>query len=91
MDATGAGQSDMPSATPPTAAQMLRARAALVMRQARDPAWPVPSPCCGVCRMDAASGYCQGCWRTLEEIAAWSRFDNADKLAVWRQLKERSA
>jgi uncharacterized protein len=70
---------------------MLRARAVMVLRQARDPAWPVSSPCCGVCRMDAASKLCQGCWRTLEEIAAWSQLDNTGKLDVWRQIKERSA
>ena len=35
---------------------------------------PVPSPCISVCRMDAASGLCEGCLRTLDEIAAWSRW-----------------
>jgi predicted Fe-S protein YdhL (DUF1289 family) len=31
----------------------------------------VPSPCISVCRMDAATGLCEGCFRTLDEIAAW--------------------
>ena len=26
---------------------------------------PVPSPCTDVCRMDEASGWCEGCARTL--------------------------
>ena len=30
-----------------------------------------PSPCINVCRMDAASGLCEGCARTLAEIAGW--------------------
>lgn len=50
-------------------------------------ATPVPSPCVNVCRMEA--GLCAGCWRTLDEIAAWSRLDDAGKRAVWAQLEER--
>jgi predicted Fe-S protein YdhL (DUF1289 family) len=29
------------------------------------------SPCIGVCRIDQATGWCEGCWRTLDEIADW--------------------
>ncbi|NML47299.1 DUF1289 domain-containing protein [Ramlibacter sp. G-1-2-2] len=50
---------------------------------------PVLSPCISVCRMDAASGLCEGCWRTLDEIAGWSRMGDEDKRAVWRRLAER--
>jgi predicted Fe-S protein YdhL (DUF1289 family) len=52
---------------------------------------PVPSPCISVCRMDAASGLCQGCLRTLDEIAAWSRLDDEAKRAVWALLPARRA
>ncbi len=52
---------------------------------------PVPSPCINVCRMSEATGLCEGCFRTLDEIAAWSRFDDAEKRAVWRQLPQRRA
>jgi len=52
-------------------------------------AGPVPSPCVNICRIDPATGICQGCRRTLDEIAAWSRLDDADKRAVWRQLPGR--
>jgi predicted Fe-S protein YdhL (DUF1289 family) len=40
-----------------------------------DPAADVPSPCISVCRMDATSGLCIGCLRTIDEIAAWSVLD----------------
>lgn len=50
---------------------------------------PVPSPCVNVCRMDAASGWCEGCLRTLDEIAAWSQLDDAHKLAVRALLPAR--
>lgn len=49
----------------------------------------VPSPCINVCRMDAASGWCEGCLRSLDEIAAWSRLDDDARRAVWAQLDAR--
>lgn len=50
----------------------------------------VPSPCVSVCRMDAATGLCEGCLRTLEEIAAWGAMGDDDKRAVWRLLEQRA-
>jgi predicted Fe-S protein YdhL (DUF1289 family) len=49
----------------------------------------VPSPCINVCRMDAASGLCEGCQRTLAEIAGWASMDEADKRRVWQQIAQR--
>lgn len=49
----------------------------------------VASPCVGICRMDAASGHCEGCLRTLDEIAAWSVLADADKRALWVELGRR--
>jgi predicted Fe-S protein YdhL (DUF1289 family) len=49
----------------------------------------VPSPCNSICRMDEATGCCQGCARTLPEIAAWAGLDEADKRRVWALLPER--
>jgi uncharacterized protein len=39
--------------------------------------------------MDAASGYCLGCFRTLDEIAAWSALDDAAKRRVLAALPHR--
>jgi predicted Fe-S protein YdhL (DUF1289 family) len=49
----------------------------------------VASPCVNVCRMDAKSGYCEGCRRSLEEIASWSAYGPAEKRAVLAQLPAR--
>ncbi len=49
----------------------------------------VASPCTSVCRMDARTGWCEGCLRTLDEIAAWSKLEDADKRAVWQLLEAR--
>lgn len=50
---------------------------------------PVPSPCTNVCRMNDASGWCEGCFRTIDEIIAWAVLDDAERRAVWRQLEAR--
>jgi uncharacterized protein len=49
----------------------------------------VASPCINVCRMDAASGWCEGCRRSLDEIAAWSIYTAAEKRAVLALLPAR--
>jgi predicted Fe-S protein YdhL (DUF1289 family) len=39
--------------------------------------------------MDAGTGLCNGCARTIEEIAHWSRYDDEQKRAVWLRIAER--
>jgi predicted Fe-S protein YdhL (DUF1289 family) len=51
----------------------------------------VPSPCVEVCRMDARTGYCEGCLRTIDEIAGWSQFSADEKRGVLAQLDVRRA
>ncbi len=59
------------------------------VRAARARQDPVPSPCVSVCRMAAASGLCEGCFRTIGEIAGWSRMTEDDKRAVWSRIEPR--
>lgn len=47
------------------------------------------SPCINLCRMDDDDRYCLGCFRTLDEIAAWSDLDEKEKELVWQKLDER--
>lgn len=51
----------------------------------------VKSPCSNVCRMHAPTGFCEGCARTIPEIAAWSKADDATRLAILARLPERRA
>ena len=51
----------------------------------------VPSPCQSVCVMHPDTGWCEGCLRTIDEIAAWSRMENTARRAVWVQLPQRLA
>lgn len=50
----------------------------------------VPSPCISICRMDAVTGWCEGCFRTLDEIAGWGMASDAQKRAIWLQLAARA-
>ena len=49
------------------------------------------SPCVNVCTMDSARGLCTGCRRTLDEIAHWSSYTRAEKLAVLEKVAQRGA
>ena len=49
----------------------------------------IPSPCISVCRMDDEGIYCEGCWRSIDEIRAWSKSDDLDKKAVWALIEQR--
>jgi uncharacterized protein len=50
---------------------------------------PVASPCINVCRMDAGTGWCEGCLRTLDEIAAWAVLPDNAKREVWDEIARR--
>ena len=50
----------------------------------------IPSPCLSVCRIQADTGLCEGCFRNLSEIAAWSQADEADKRRIWRVIGQRA-
>jgi predicted Fe-S protein YdhL (DUF1289 family) len=49
----------------------------------------VASPCINICRMHAGTGWCEGCARTIDEIAAWSRLDDASRQRVQDALPQR--
>ncbi|AOJ70238.1 MULTISPECIES: DUF1289 domain-containing protein [Burkholderia] len=53
------------------------------------PVASVPSPCTNVCRIDARTGWCEGCRRTRDEIAGWRKFDDDAKRAVLARLAAR--
>lgn len=49
----------------------------------------IESPCIGVCTIDETTGFCQGCFRTLEEIQGWWNMDNTNKQKVVDEAKAR--
>lgn len=72
------------SVAPGSAAALLLERAAELDRCAL-----APSPCISICRMDAVTGLCEGCYRTLDEIAVWGGASDAERRATWARLVQR--
>ena len=50
----------------------------------------VISPCISVCRMTEDRSHCEGCFRSIDEIRAWSKADSAARLAIWDSLLNRA-
>ena len=69
-----------------SSARLILARARLVQGAEA----PVPSPCLSVCRMEQGSALCAGCFRTLDEIAAWGSLPDRSRRAVWQQIEQRA-
>ena len=49
----------------------------------------VPSPCQNVCVMNEDTGYCLGCWRTIEEIMVWGIMPSESKRRVLVEIEKR--
>lgn len=49
----------------------------------------IETPCMKVCTMDAASGICIGCGRTLDEIACWASMSEEARKKVIHMLPGR--
>ena len=49
----------------------------------------VKSPCIGVCAMDDLTGFCQGCYRTLDEITGWWDMDAPTQKALLETVATR--
>lgn len=52
---------------------------------------PLASPCINICRMDEPTGWCEGCLRTLDEIAAWGSLTDAQRAELLARLPDRRA
>jgi predicted Fe-S protein YdhL (DUF1289 family) len=50
----------------------------------------IESPCNKVCVMNEQTGFCRGCYRTLDEIACWGMMGDAEKQQVIGKLAERA-
>jgi predicted Fe-S protein YdhL (DUF1289 family) len=48
----------------------------------------VPSPCIGACVLNPER-YCTGCYRHLDEIAAWAAMSPAEQRAVLQKVAQR--
>ena len=51
----------------------------------------IESPCVNVCTLDARSGLCLGCARTIDEIARWTALSAAERVRIMSELPARRA
>ncbi len=49
----------------------------------------VQSPCIGVCSMDEATGFCRGCYRTIDEIKTWWDMNLSEQKTLLSTLQAR--
>jgi predicted Fe-S protein YdhL (DUF1289 family) len=49
----------------------------------------VNSPCINVCVINADTGHCFGCYRTVDEIAGWPGYSPGEKAELLEDLKRR--
>ena len=51
----------------------------------------IDSPCVKICTLDARSGVCLGCGRTVDEISRWIAMDDAERARIIAELPRRIA
>ena len=49
----------------------------------------IESPCTKICTLDARSGQCLGCGRTIDEIAGWASMTDGERRAIMVVLPAR--
>lgn len=49
----------------------------------------IQSPCIGVCSIDDSTGFCQGCYRTMDEIQGWGDLTEAQKNEITQIASQR--
>jgi len=49
----------------------------------------IQTPCINICKIDPATRLCEGCGRSLDEIARWGSMSDAERAAIMRALPER--
>ena len=49
----------------------------------------IKTPCIRVCCVNPKTGLCEGCHRTLKEIATWGRLTTAERDAIMAALPDR--
>jgi len=49
------------------------------------------TPCIDVCRIDSATGICEGCNRTIAEITGWAGMTSDERRRIMAELPLRTA
>ena len=49
----------------------------------------ISTPCIRICILDPETGLCEGCGRTLDEVARWLRMSEAERKRIMAELGTR--
>lgn len=49
----------------------------------------IQSPCRSTCVYNGAKGWCEGCFRTIEEITSWSQASDQEKHDILAAAEQR--
>ena len=49
----------------------------------------IESPCKLICKLQLGSGLCEGCGRSREEIARWTRYTDSERAEIMKSLDVR--
>ena len=60
-----------------------------VSQERTGPPPPIKTPCIKVCVVDGESGLCLGCYRKLNEVAAWGRLTDDERDRILAELPDR--
>lgn len=47
------------------------------------------SPCISVCTIEDDTGFCRGCFRSLNEITYWKTYSEENRKTILEQLEKR--
>lgn len=51
----------------------------------------IETPCRKICKINKKTELCEGCFRTIEEIARWATFTSAQRKQIMHQLPSRES
>ena len=60
---------------------------------AKKPVWKrneIDSPCVDICVVHPKERICTGCYRTIDEITAWSKMDPEERQRIMAELPSRA-
>ena len=49
----------------------------------------LPSPCISICKLNKSTGFCDGCFRTINEISKWRSMTDVERMSLLETLRQR--
>ena len=49
----------------------------------------LPSPCISICKLNKSTGFCDGCFRTINEISQWPSMTDVERMSLLETLIQR--